>query len=125
MRPRAVAAAIALGLGLAGSVLAASPAAAAVDRSCYADTFCVYKDADFSTSSPMYRFTKGTSDWAVSTPEIFEADSSWRNLRSSGAATYTSFQYFGQEICVDGGYQVASYYWANNDGASSKVNVTC
>jgi hypothetical protein len=124
MRSRLAAAVVAIALGTVGSVVVSSPAQA-VDRNCYSNEWCVYKDRDFSTANSMYRFTVSYLDWYYNACEIYEADSSWRNLRSSGAATYTSAGYWGEEICVNGGYQVAYYYWANDDGASHEVDVTC
>jgi hypothetical protein len=49
-------------LGISGvmalsTVAFGASAASAADRNCYSGEFCVYRDANFSTSNSMYRFT--------------------------------------------------------------------
>ncbi|MEV6602396.1 hypothetical protein AB0M36_36925 [Actinoplanes sp. NPDC051346] len=76
---------------LAGAITAAgvfgmaAPAQAAPDRNCYSGYFCVWAGANFSTSHPMYRISYeygSNHNWASWLPEIYHADSAWRNLRS-------------------------------------------
>ncbi|MEV4664306.1 hypothetical protein AB0J85_20425 [Micromonospora echinofusca] len=74
-RAAAVAGAI-TALGIFG---VASPALA-VDRNCYDDYFCVYKDINYSTGNSMYRINVESKNWSYQLPSIYKADSSWRNF---------------------------------------------
>ncbi|WP_155369065.1 hypothetical protein [Catellatospora vulcania] len=102
----------------------ASPAQA-VDRNCYDGYFCVYKDSNFSTNNSMYRFNYSNNWWNNSQPEIFRADSSWRNFYSLTAHVCDYGTWSDTTMAVLGDGWELSYAAGWNDKGEGHEWSTC
>ena len=127
--------AVAATLGLAQSALAVpgsgpvlpspsvSPPSAvtAVDRTCYKGEFCVYKDANFSTSNTMLRTTAKFDNWFWDFRALNDEDSSWANKWSVPATVYKDANHTGGvTVCRLPNTQLGYSATANDKGSSHK-----
>jgi hypothetical protein len=102
-------------------VLPAAPALA-VDRNCYSNNYCIYRDSDFSTNNAMYRYTENDSNWCDYQEQICNADSSWRNYRSTRVWTYHEYSWSWIGFCLSSGYQINYNWWNNDEGESHRFD---
>jgi len=100
--------------------------ASAVDRTCVAGKFCVYKHSPFQIDDPgdyMYKADAANSDWTAAWDYVVNEDSSWWNRWTVAVHVYDhNFYASGWTVCVPAATKISYNAFGNDDGMSHKWN---